>query len=181
MSINHESSVSIQEDFFLGETEVSTDNTCTPEEVGEDQILELKSQRDLRSLAFHLIYAMEQFDYEVSLASVVDNFRRGFLIDIPDDSLAIELAKEVIAKKDELDKQIEPHLKNWKLERLGLCTKLILRLAIHELSMPGAIPNIILNEAIELSKGFAEKDAYKFVNGVLDEIVKAKPDEPKDS
>lgn len=147
----------------------------------EDKPLEIKSQRDLRSLAFHIIYAMEQFDYDISIESVVDNFRRGFFIDIPQDSYSVKLAKKVIANKEELDKQIEPHLKNWTLERLGVCTKLILRLAICELAEEDALPNVIINEAIELSKGFSEKDAYKFVNGVLDEIVKAKINEPKNS
>jgi transcription antitermination protein NusB len=130
------------------------------------------SRRDVRSLAFHLVYAMEQLDYKVSLESIVDNFRRGFKVNISSDSFAIILSSEVISRRDELDTQMKPILRNWKLERLSCCTKLILRMALCELQQPDAIPNIIINEAIELAKGFAENDAYKFVNGVLDEFVK---------
>jgi len=130
------------------------------------------SRRDIRSLAFHLLYALEQFDYSVSLESIVDNFRRGFEMDIADDSPAIAMARGASEKREELDKLILPLLKNWKIERLGCCTRLILRLALFELTQPDPIPSIIINEAIELAKGFAEKDAYKFINGILDEYVK---------
>lgn len=132
------------------------------------------SQRDIRSLAFHFIYAMEQLDYSVSLESIVDGFRKWYDLKITDDSKAIEIAKELINKRDELEEEIIPILRNWKLDRLGLCTRLILRMAIWELLLPGAIPSIVINEAIELAKDFAEKDAYKFINGVLDEVVKRK-------
>ena len=131
------------------------------------------SRRDIRSLAFHLIYAVDRFNYEASLDSIVDNFRRGYDVEIPDDSYAIDIAKGVIEQREELDKKIIPLLKNWKLERLGVCTHLILRMALWELTQPKAVPSIIINEAIELSKAFAEKDAYRFINGILDEACKA--------
>ncbi len=42
------------------------------------QSYELLTQRDIRSLVFHLLYAAEAFDYQESLAAIVDNFNRGF-------------------------------------------------------------------------------------------------------
>ncbi len=130
------------------------------------------SRRDIRSLAFHFIYAMEQFDYDTTLQSIIDNFRLGFDLDIPDDSPAIVMAREVIEQRAKLDELMLPLLKNWEMARIGLCTRLILRFALWELTEPGAVPSIVINEAIELAKGFAEKDAYKFINGVLDEYCK---------
>lgn len=150
-------------------------------EIEIEENFEVKTKRDQRSLAFHFIYAMEQFDYDVSLESIVDNFRRGFDVDIAENSPAITLARNVIEKREELDRILVPYLKNWKLERLGCCTKLILRLSVWELIQENAIPNVIINEAIELAKGFAEKDAYKFINGILDELVKSKSNEQNES
>ncbi|HML19849.1 MAG TPA: transcription antitermination factor NusB, partial [Candidatus Dependentiae bacterium] len=60
----------------------------------------------------------------------------------------------------------------WRFDRLGVCTKLILRLAVWELLHADEPHNIIINEAIELAKCFSEDDAYKFINGILDEAVK---------
>lgn len=130
------------------------------------------SRRDLRALAFHLFYAVDRFDYSITVDDVVKDFADGFDLQIPIDSLAIVMAKGAIEMRQEIDDQIKPLLKNWKIERLGCCTLLILRLALWELRQGDAIPSVVINEAIELAKCYAEKDAYKFINGILDEACK---------
>jgi N utilization substance protein B len=130
------------------------------------------SRREVRSLIFHLLYAMESFDYQVSLEALVDNFNRGFNLNITPDSEVLKVTQAIINKRDELDKIIKPVIINWRFERIGVCTKLIIRLALWELLNTDIAPNIIINEAIELAKCFSEADAYKFVNGILDELVK---------
>ncbi|MBD3273131.1 transcription antitermination factor NusB [Candidatus Dependentiae bacterium] len=132
----------------------------------------IKSMRDIRALAFHFLYVAEAFDYVISMDEIVEMFRTGFNIEIDDDSKAAIIAFNVIDQREELDKNIEPLLKNWKLNRLGCCTRLILRMSIWELLKKETPPSIIINEAIELAKCFAEKDSYKFINGILDEICK---------
>jgi len=116
---------------------------------------------------------MDTYEYTVSLVSVIDNFNRGFCLNIPLDSEVANNAVSIIQERDELDAQIKPLLDNWPFERLGLCTKLILRLALWEFNQGSIALPIIINEAIELAKCFAEKDAYKFINGVLDKKMKS--------
>ncbi|MCK4650956.1 transcription antitermination factor NusB [Candidatus Babeliales bacterium] len=130
------------------------------------------SRRDIRCLAFYLLYAIDRFDYSVSLEQMIENFRSGFNIDILTDSFAIEMVDGVIKNKEDIDKKMAPFLKNWRIERLGCCTRLILRLAIWEILNKKVALSVVINEAIELAKTFAEKDAYKFVNGILDELCK---------
>jgi transcription antitermination protein NusB len=130
------------------------------------------SRREVRSLIFHLLYAMEGFDYTTSLESIIDMFNRGYDWDIATDCEAASIAREVIAARDALDELIRPLLANWRLERIGVCTKLILRMSVWELQNADTAPSIVINEAIELAKCFSEKDAYRFVNGVLDELCK---------
>lgn len=127
---------------------------------------------DQRSLIFHLLYASDAFDYQASLESIIDNFSRGYNIEIPKTSDVFLQTEAIIQDREKLDAYITPLISNWRVERLGVCTRLILRLAIWELANAKAEPAIIINEAIELAKCFAEKDAFKFVNGILDEIVK---------
>lgn len=129
------------------------------------------SQREKRSLIFHLLYASESFDNQTSLESIVDNFNRGFDLDIPIESAVVSTSQYVIDLRDSLDEAYKPLLSNWRFDRLGVCTKLILRHALWELLYTDTLPTIIINEAIELAKCFAEKDAYKFINGVLDKAV----------
>lgn len=130
------------------------------------------SRRDLRSLIFHLLYAAESHEYNTPLITIVDNLNRGFDLDVPFESEAFKIAQAVIEQRELLDAQYAGLLANWRPDRVSVCTKLILRLAFWELMNTDIDARIIINEAIELSKCFAEDDAYRFVNGLLDRAVK---------
>jgi len=144
------------------------------EMVLEERAYDDLSRREIRSLIFHLLYAADSFDYQESLQSIVASFNCGFKLSIPLESEMIKTVQAVIDERAELDEKITPFLLNWRIDRIGLATKLILRFAFWELDRDVTPPRVILNEAIELAKCFAEKDAFKFVNGVLDEVCKAR-------
>jgi transcription antitermination protein NusB len=131
-----------------------------------------RSLRSARAVVFQLLYAMEAFDYSVSLESIAENFGRAFNILVDPKGEVFKKASLIIEHRHELDEQIRPLLANWRLERIGYSTRLILRLALWELINTDLAPSIVINEAVELAKCFAEDDAYKFVNGILDEWVK---------
>jgi N utilization substance protein B len=139
------------------------------------------SRRQVRSLVFYLLYAADGHSYEDSLESIADNLNRGFDLDIPFDSEVFKLAQEIIAHNDILDERIKPFLHNWRYDRVGLCTKLILRYAMYEIGYTDVPANIVINEAVELAKCFSEKDAYKFINGILDEAIKEKESQQKEA
>lgn len=130
------------------------------------------SRREVRSLVFHLLYAMEGFNYDTNLQSIVDNFNKGFDLNIPFDGDLTTKAQSVIDNRDALDEIIKPLLHNWRFDRLGVVTKLILRFSLWELERTKTPSTVVINEAVELAKCFAEKDAYKFINGLLDEHAK---------
>ena len=130
--------------------------------------------RAVRSLIFHILYAAEAFEYDISLEALIENFNRGFDLQLPKNGPAAVVIQHIIDERYKLDEQIKPLLHNWRFERLGICTKLILRYAIWELENTDFPPAVIINEAIELAKCFSEKDAYKFINGILDEAIKKK-------
>jgi len=59
--------------------------------------------------------------------------------------------------------------RNWRIERMALVDRNVLRLGLWELRRSGSLPvNVILNEAIELAKRFGTAEAAPFVNGLLD-------------
>lgn len=126
------------------------------------------TRRQVRSLIFHLLYSMEENDYQSSLNAVIDEFNRGFELHIPLEGEIPSMVNAIIADKQRLDVALEPLLENWRIDRLGVCTKLILRMSLWEMLNTDTPHSIVINEAIELTKAFSEKDAYKFVNGVLD-------------
>jgi transcription antitermination protein NusB len=71
---------------------------------------------------------------------------------------------------DELDALIVQHAQNWRLERMAIIDRAVLRLAIFELRAGETPSKVILNEAVELAKKFSSEDAGSFVNGILDAV-----------
>jgi len=130
----------------------------------------ITARRKMRSLLFHILYAADAFDYETPALEIAINFNREYDTNINLEGEIIQAVNEIAQKRDELDEQIVPFLENWKFERIGRCTLLILRYAIWEILYTSTPHTIVINEAIELAKCFAEQDSYKFVNGILDKI-----------
>jgi N utilization substance protein B len=93
-----------------------------------------------------------------------------------DDSVrafAATLLHGVAAQVSDLDRVIEQHITNWRIERLSAIDRLVLRLAVWELrAQPETPPAVVLNEAIELARTFGSDESVRFVNGVLDAIRK---------
>lgn len=72
-----------------------------------------------------------------------------------------------------IDEVIRPALQNWRLERLADIDLLILRLAVAEMRLDPSKPyRVVLNEFIEIAKDFGSEETPRFVNGVLDGIVR---------
>jgi len=72
-----------------------------------------------------------------------------------------------------IDELIVKQAENWRLERLAVIDRAILRLAIYELRTTDTPPKVILNEAVDLAKKFSSEEAGSFVNGILDAVHKS--------
>ena len=126
------------------------------------------SRRHARALVFHILYAAEAHDYDTSVPAIIENLNHGFDTNIPLKGPIAEMAEWIIEHRNDLDNEYSRFFENWQFERVSVATKLILRFALFELLQTDTDPRIIINEAIELAKCFAEDDAYRFINGVLD-------------
>ena len=71
----------------------------------------------------------------------------------------------------ELDPLITDAADNWRIERMNVLDRLILRLAVYEfLHEPETPGKVIINEALELARSFSADDSVRFINGILDAI-----------
>ncbi|CAM4029234.1 transcription antitermination factor NusB [Arcobacter cloacae] len=86
---------------------------------------------------------------------------------------ALKLFNGTVTNIEKIDNEIITHLNQRTLDDLGSVEKSILRLAIYEILFEDLPKAIIINEAIELSKRLASDGAPKFVNGLLDKVIKA--------
>ena len=87
-------------------------------------------------------------------------------------AFAERLVSGVLEKKKELDAVIGKYATNWKISRMPIVDRNILRAGAYELLWMDDVPaKVTVNEAIELAKSFGDDDASKFVNGILDQIL----------
>lgn len=85
-------------------------------------------------------------------------------------ALVVGTAADVAA----LDALIGRFSEHWRVERLAIIDRMILRMAAWELQHADDTPApVVLNEAIELARTFGTDDSVRFVNGVLDGIRKS--------
>jgi N utilization substance protein B len=87
-------------------------------------------------------------------------------------AFAERLVAGVLDKKEELDGLIGKYATNWKVSRMPIVDRNILRVGTYELLWMDDVPaKVTVNEAIELAKSFGDDDASKFVNGILDQVL----------
>ncbi|MBI2645667.1 MAG: transcription antitermination factor NusB [Deltaproteobacteria bacterium] len=83
---------------------------------------------------------------------------------------------EIWEKRKALDYTIEEASQNWKVSRMSLVDRNILRLACYELLYCKDVPmEVVFDEAIEIAKRYGTEDSPSFVNGILDKVRKSQP------
>lgn len=83
------------------------------------------------------------------------------------------LVAAVVTNQKEVDDMLRRHLRRWRLERLTVLDRAILRVATAELSHFGDVPpKVSINEAVEVSKKYGDDESGRFVNGVLDGVLR---------
>ncbi len=83
-----------------------------------------------------------------------------------------ELATGASEMAPDIDHQISEKSENWKLERMPIVDRNILRLAIYEMSRNETPPAVVIDEALELARQFSGEESVSFINGVLDAVHK---------
>ena len=95
----------------------------------------------------------------------VDAETRGFAEDI------YRVASE---RQAEIDALIETHAENWRLERMAVVDRNLLRAAVAELlGYPNTPAAIVINESLEIARRYGAPESVQFLNGVLDAIARS--------
>ena len=90
-----------------------------------------------------------------------------------DRDYAAALARGTAARLSEIDPLIEAQAEHWRLSRMAVIDRLILRLAAYELRHEPSTPAAVaIDEAIELARVYSGEDAVRFINGILDALAK---------
>jgi N utilization substance protein B len=88
------------------------------------------------------------------------------------DEFMEELAKGASAMAPDIDHRIAEKSEHWKLERMPIVDRNILRLGIYEMSRQDTPAAVVIDEALELARQFSGEESVAFINGVLDAVHK---------
>lgn len=82
-----------------------------------------------------------------------------------------DLVQGVVDRRSEIDQHIEATSTKWRLERMSLIDRNLLRLGAFELFFRPETPRgVVINEAVEIARRFGSESSPAFVNGILDEL-----------
>lgn len=83
------------------------------------------------------------------------------------------LVEQTVGNRPAIDAELTRTLKRWKLDRVSVVDRAILRMACCEIMLFDDVPaNVSINEAVEIAKSYSDDRAGQFVNGVLDAIAR---------
>ena len=132
-------------------------------------------RRRARELAVQLLYQREVSGLEIDALTgtfwtQAEEAAEGPL---PPAALAYaeRLAVGTAAHLADIDARIESAGATWRLARMNVVDRIVLRLAVYELRHEPDLPaGVVINEALELARTFSAEDSVRFVNGVLDAV-----------
>jgi N utilization substance protein B len=106
----------------------------------------------------------------VDRAAITD-FVHERLRDVPLEPFCLGLYDGTIAHLGDIDSRLAAAAENWRLPRMAVVDRNVLRLGAYEvLHTPETPPTVAINEAIELARRYGSADSSAFVNGVLDRL-----------
>lgn len=94
-------------------------------------------------------------------------------IDADTRGFAEDIYRIATARQPEIDQLIEAHAQNWRIERMAVVDRNLIRAAVAEmLGYPATPAAIIINESLEIARRYAAPESIHFLNGVLDAIAR---------
>jgi len=126
-------------------------------------------RRNEREFALKVLFACEYNDLPVGeqILNLDTELKKS------ETAFARKLIDLSLEKKDEVDIRIREQLINWDFDRVAIIDKILLRMAIIEfIYCEDVPPEVTINEMIEISKTYSTERSGKFLNGILDALVK---------
>lgn len=129
-------------------------------------------RRQSRELALQILFQIE-FAPQIEYAEFLEVFEQS----LPSEAIdyADLLINGVKSNKSAIDQLIQSSSQHWKVERMALVDRNIIRMSIFEMKFMSEPlkPSIAINEAVELAKKYGSTESGAFVNGLLDQVSKS--------
>lgn len=131
------------------------------------------ARRKARELALQML-----FENDVAGTGADEMFRRSLDLAKSTEGMrdfTMRLVAGTLANREALDTIITKQADNWRLSRMPIVDRNILRLALFELLHEPETPRpVVIDEALEIAKRFSTPRSSQFINGILDGVLKAR-------
>ena len=132
------------------------------------------SRRHGRENALQVLFQMDGGGADWEPTAALDSFFANFDHVQSVRAFTSELVQGVAGHRAEIDGRIGLTSTQWRLERMSLVDRNLLRLGVFELMYCPDVPtSVVINEAVEIARRYGAETSPGFVNGVLDEIARA--------
>jgi N utilization substance protein B len=136
----------------------------------------MSTRRKAREVAFQILYQRDvsSADPQTVLQALPSHFKH---FEVPEGAreFAEALVRGTLTELTDIDALIEKTAAHWKLSRMALVDRNLLRMSVYELlKMRETPPSVVIDEAIELGKIFGTAETGPFLNGILDSISKGR-------
>jgi transcription antitermination protein NusB len=133
----------------------------------------MRARSRARGWALQLLYAWDSRGRETSLPAMLERFVAERRISDANRAYLDELIATLADRTAEVDRALEDALTNWRLARLSTIDRNILRLGATEiLFLDDVPPRVSIQEAILLAEKYGTRESPRFVNGVLDALMR---------
>jgi len=146
------------------------------------------TRRKARECALQMLFAAD-----VAKTSRI-GLTEGYWLELGDSTLdeqtrlfADKLTNGTLREIEKIDERIRTRAEHWRIERMAIVDRNILRLAVYEFLYDDTPATVVINEALEIARRFSTFEATQFINGILDAIkhdlereeLKKNPDKPE--
>jgi len=126
-------------------------------------------RRKARESALQILFQLEFDDSPPEI--IIEQYWKNKKTDVEEKETCIQIVNGVIQYRQEIDENIQAVSENWRISRMVLIDRNILRISTYEfLYGKDLAPGIIINEAIEIAKKFSSDLSATFINGILDAL-----------
>jgi len=127
------------------------------------------TRRRARELAMQALFYMDIHDN--CSPEMVERFCQNFSPSPKAIPFFLKLVTGVLETKPEIDALIERFSENWKIHRMSLVDRNVMRIAVYEMLYCADIPSkVSINEAVDVGKKFGSEESGAFINGIIDSI-----------
>ncbi len=130
------------------------------------------TKRQAREIALQVLYPVDMT--ELSVDDALARFFANFDAEPKARARAEEIVRGVHEHRARIDELLAQASPRWRLERMALVDRNLLRLCAHELLFDRDTPaRVVIDEGVEIAKRFGAEESARFVNGVLDAVARA--------